>query len=132
MILLNFSIVLSASAEILSSGLMFYIQLTIPEPFLSSLITSPSITSQVSFHTAEHSICIWNIIYFALKGKSLLVRWCSTITIKSLYMMTCVCRNFGIRDVRGQIPKSIYQASNLLPIDFFIIIFPNLALIYIE
>ena len=27
-------------------------------------------------------------------------------------------QNFGVRDVRGQIPKIIYQASYLLPSDF--------------
>ena len=31
----------------------------------------------------------------------------STITIKSLYMIAYVGLNFGIRDVCGQIPKSI-------------------------
>ena len=41
-----------------------------------------------------------------------------TITIKSLSMITYVCQNFGVRDIRGQIPKSMYQASYLLPSDF--------------
>ena len=40
------------------------------------------------------------------------------ITIKLPYVITYVCQNFGIRDVCGQIPKRIYQASYLLPIDF--------------
>ena len=38
----------------------------------------------------------------------------SAITLKSPY----VCQIFGVRDVRGQIPKSIYQALYLLPSDF--------------
>ena len=38
----------------------------------------------------------------------------STITIKSPH----VCLNFGVGDARGQIPKSIYEASSLLPSDF--------------
>ena len=42
----------------------------------------------------------------------------STITIKSLCMITYSCQNFGVRDVCGKIPKSIYQASYLLPSDF--------------
>ena len=28
------------------------------------------------------------------------------------------CQNFAVRDVRGQIPKSILQTSNFLPSDF--------------
>ena len=39
----------------------------------------------------------------------------SIITIKSPYVITYVCQNLGIRDVRGQIRKSIYQASYFLP-----------------
>ena len=42
----------------------------------------------------------------------------STVTIKSLYAITYVCQNFCICGVRGQIPKSIYQVSYLLPSDF--------------
>ena len=42
----------------------------------------------------------------------------STITIKSRHVITYVCQNFGVRHVRGQIPKSIYQVSYLLPNDF--------------
>ena len=42
----------------------------------------------------------------------------STITIKSPYGIAFVCQIFGVRDVRGQIPKSIYQALYLLPSDF--------------
>ena len=38
----------------------------------------------------------------------------SAITLKSPY----VCQIFGVCDVRGQIPKSIYQALYLLPSDF--------------
>ena len=34
----------------------------------------------------------------------------STINIKWPYEITYVCQNFGVRDVRGQIPKGIYQA----------------------
>ena len=42
----------------------------------------------------------------------------STITIKSLYMITYVCQNFDIHDIQGQIPKSILQVSYFLPTDF--------------
>ena len=42
----------------------------------------------------------------------------STITAKLLYVIRYVCQNFDIRDLQGQIPKSIYQASYLLPSDF--------------
>ena len=42
----------------------------------------------------------------------------STITIKSPYVITYLCQNFGVRDVRMQIPRSIYQVSYLLPSDF--------------
>ena len=35
----------------------------------------------------------------------------STITIKSPYGITYICQNFGVREVLGLIPKSIYQAS---------------------
>ena len=38
----------------------------------------------------------------------------SAITLKSPHL----CQIFGVRDVRGQIPKSIYQALYLLPSDF--------------
>ena len=41
-----------------------------------------------------------------------------TITIKLPYMVTYVCWNFGICDTLVEIPKSIYQASYLLPSDF--------------
>ena len=33
-------------------------------------------------------------------------------------MITYVCQNFGVRDIRGQIPKSLQQALYLLPSDF--------------
>ena len=42
----------------------------------------------------------------------------STVNIKSPYVITHVCQNFAVRDVRGQILKNIYQASYLLPSDF--------------
>ena len=48
----------------------------------------------------------------------LVARQGSTITIKSPYVITYVRQNFGVRDVRGQIPKSLCQASYLLPSDF--------------
>ena len=35
----------------------------------------------------------------------------STVTIKLPHVITYVYQNFGVRDVRGQIPKIIYQAS---------------------
>ena len=41
-----------------------------------------------------------------------------TITIKSQYVITNVCQNFGVRDLRGQIPNSMCQASYPLPSDF--------------
>ena len=34
----------------------------------------------------------------------------STITIKLPYVIMYACRKFDIRDVRGQLPKSKYQA----------------------
>ena len=40
------------------------------------------------------------------------------ITIKSLYVITYMYQIFGVCDVCQQIPKSIYQASNLFPNDF--------------
>ena len=46
--LFNFSLALSSSAEVLSLGLMLHIHLTILASFRSSLITSSSITGQVS------------------------------------------------------------------------------------
>ena len=42
----------------------------------------------------------------------------STITIKSTHVIKYLCQSFGVRNVRGQIPKSIYQASYFLPSDF--------------
>ena len=41
-----------------------------------------------------------------------------TIIIKSLHMVTYMCQNFAVSDVRVQIPQSINQASFLLPGDF--------------
>ena len=38
-----------------------------------------------------------------------------TITIISPYVITYVCQNFVVRNVREQIPKNIYEASYLLP-----------------
>ena len=40
------------------------------------------------------------------------------LTIKSQYVITNVCQNFGVRDLRGQIPNSMCQASYPLPSDF--------------
>ena len=42
----------------------------------------------------------------------------STTTIKSPHVITYMCQIFGRCDIRGQIPKSIYQALYLLPSDF--------------
>ena len=42
----------------------------------------------------------------------------STIIIKLPYVIAYMCQNFGLCEVRGQIPTSIYQASYLLPSDF--------------
>ena len=49
----------------------------------------------------------------------------STITIKSPYMITSVCKNcdhicdhIAVRDVLGKIPKSLYQAAYYLDSDF--------------
>ena len=42
----------------------------------------------------------------------------STITIKSPYVITYACQHFGVRDARGQIPKSVYQAAYLSSSDF--------------
>ena len=41
-----------------------------------------------------------------------------TVTPKLPYMITYVCQTFVIRDIRGQIPKRIYQAPYHLPSDF--------------
>ena len=41
-----------------------------------------------------------------------------TITIKLPYVIANVFQNFSVRGIRRQIPKSIYQASYLLPSDF--------------
>ena len=41
-----------------------------------------------------------------------------TITIKLPYVITYVCQNFGVHDVRRQIPKKYHQASYLLPNNF--------------
>ena len=35
-----------------------------------------------------------------------------------LYVMMYLCQNFDIHDIRGEIPKSMYQESDLLPSDF--------------
>ena len=72
-ILINFSLILSFSAEILSSGLTLHIHLTFLSSFVSSLITSLSLTDQVSL---LHSIILrahaeYNLS-FAHKGKPLL------------------------------------------------------------
>ena len=74
LMLFNFSLVLSSSAKILSSGLMLHIYLTILALFLSSLITSSSLVDQVSLATriilcthAEYNLP------FAPKGNILLV-----------------------------------------------------------
>ena len=56
-------------------------------------------------------ICIYIYIYIHTYIQG------STI-IKLAYVITYVCQNFGVRDVRGQIPKNIYEASYLLPSDF--------------
>ena len=48
LMLFNFSLVLSSSAEILSSGLTLHIHLTFLVSVLCTLITSPSLTGQVS------------------------------------------------------------------------------------
>ena len=45
-------------------------------------------------------ICQYTRTLFILQG--------STITIKSLYVITYMWQKFGVRDVRGQIPKNIY------------------------
>ena len=56
-------------------------------------------------------------IYPKLNQKSYL-NWCLANTINYLYVIMYVCQNFGVRDVRGKIPKNIYQASYLLSSDF--------------
>ena len=42
-----------------------------------------------------------------------------------------MCQNFAVRNIQGQVPKNIYQASNFLPSDF-LTIFPKLVLIQIQ
>ena len=61
-------------------------------------------------------VFIFNVLLYL--AQSLTPIQGSIITIKSPYVITYVCQNFGVRDVFGQIPKSIYQASCLLPGDF--------------
>ena len=53
----------------------------------------------------------------------------STITIKSPYVITYVSQNFGVRDVPGQMSKSIYQALYLFYLLILRIIFPKLIFI---
>ena len=47
----------------------------------------------------------------------------SAIIIKLLYVKTYVCQNFGVRDVCGQIPKSIYKRRHT----FYLVIFLTIS-----
>ena len=60
------------------------------------------------------STVIWWLVWY----QETLYIQVSTITIKSPDVITYVYHNFGVHDVRGQIPKSIYQASYFLSRDF--------------
>ena len=82
--LFNFSLVISSCTELLSSGLTLYIHLTILAPFLSSLITSSSLTGQVplpysiTLHThvdhleflLHHPVLILRVAYSTTKVSS--------------------------------------------------------------
>ena len=57
-----------------------------------------------------------------------LLRQSSTVTVKSPYVITYACQNFGVRNVRGQIPKTDTMRHTLC-LTNFIAIFPNLVLI---
>ena len=61
----------------------------------------------------------------------LTVRRDSTITIKSLYVITYVCQNFGVRDVLGKYQKT-YKRLYTFYIVIFLTIFAKLVLIRIE
>ena len=71
--LFNFSLVLSSSAEVLSSCLLFNIYLIILTSFLSSLIACSSLTGQVSL-SYSITLCTYteNNLTIAPKGKPLL------------------------------------------------------------
>ena len=73
--LFNFSIVLISSAEILFSGLSLHIYFAILASFLSSLITSSSLTGQVSlsYSMTLRTHAEYNLS-FAPNGKSVLAK----------------------------------------------------------
>ena len=85
--------------------------------------------NHVTFHE-QNNLNKYILKLFCFVNVKVWASQCSTVTIKSPYVITYVCQNFGICDVRGKITKSIYQKSYLLPSDF-----PNnflkLVLIYI-
>ena len=64
------------------------------------------------------SLVSYVCVKFCFFKKYLNVQQGSTITIKSPYVITYICQDFGVRDVRRQIPKAIYRMSNLFPSDF--------------
>ena len=73
LMLVNFSLFLSYSPEILSSGLTLHIHLSILASLLSGLINSSSLNSQISFPYSR-ALCThaeYNLL-FAPKGKPLL------------------------------------------------------------
>ena len=73
LMLLNFDLVQSSSTEILSSGLVFHIHLTILASFLSSLITSSSLTGQVSFSYSKTACTHAEYLPFLLLKTKLLL-----------------------------------------------------------
>ena len=72
---------------------------------------------------------IWELVWFTLKHweYSFNIQG-STIIITLPFVITYLYQNFGICDIHGQIPKSIYQASYPLPRDF-LTIFPKVVFI---
>ena len=55
-----------------------------------------------------------------------------TITIISPYVITYVCQNFVVRNVREQIPKYIYMKRHTSYLAVLLTIFPELVFIQIE
>ena len=88
LMLSNFSLVLNSSVEILSYDLIFFIRLTIPASFHSSLITSSFWTGQL--FQVSHSIMLHKHTKYNLsfnpKGKSLLANK-STYSVHFWYLL---------------------------------------------
>ena len=72
--IINFSQLLNSIAEILTSGLTSHIHLTILASFLFSLITSPSLTGEVSLHCKLHYVHKWDVTYCLFPREKPLVK----------------------------------------------------------